>query len=199
VTATPCLRSSGYRGREPLSRSGRSPSHDRVGDRAIAWPARAALLECHERHRQLNCFALDSLRAQVRDRLVLAGDEHALARRRRPSVCADERAPSGGGSTEVTARNGIRRQARLSPLCALIGNEQSGSPAAIAGLIRSAGRMTPAAARGTHECFQGRLRLVYSRFHDGRPSPSQNREWRIPSARESLGQQSPNFEEHGGH
>jgi hypothetical protein len=70
-----------------------------------------------------------------------------------------------------------------------IGKEQSGSPTASAGLIRAAARTAATVARGTHECFQGRLQLGYSRSHDGHPSPSQNREWMI--LRDSLGQQSP--------
>lgn len=56
----------------------------------------------------------------------------------------------------------------------------SASPSARGRGPRPAGGSTTAAAvREAPPSFGGRLELSYSRFHDGHPSPPQNREWRL--------------------
>jgi hypothetical protein len=56
----------------------------------------------------------------------------------------------------------------------------SASPSTRCRGARPAGGLTTAAAvREAPPSFGGRLHLGYSRFHDGHPSPSQNREWRL--------------------
>ena len=93
------------------------------------------------------------------------GDDPLVDRRRQPY--GDPR----------TSADALRRPARSKRRC---------SPPA--GPRASSGRSpatTAADARTTSARFQRRLRRGYSRFHDGHPSPSQNREWMLYGSRGS--------------
>jgi hypothetical protein len=59
------------------------------------------------------------------------------------------------------------------PYAGAVTDRRSSLTAGVQGLIRPLARTTAAAARKTFSSFQRRLPLGYSRFHDGRLSPSQ--------------------------
>lgn len=88
-----------------------------------------------------------------------------------------EKRPAASSSLLVQTR---RERTILAVVDACYAWRRSGlAPSSVSALVRPAMRRQQKRSAGEHSRCQRRLRLGYSRFHDGRPSPSQNREWMI--------------------